>query len=54
MIDLERDGDVFVLRMDRGENRFRPDFVDAWNAALDEVEQAGKPSALVTTGSGRF
>ncbi len=54
MIELKRDGDVFVLRMDYDENRFRPDKIDAWNAALDEVEKAGKPSALVTTGTGKF
>jgi enoyl-CoA hydratase/carnithine racemase len=54
VIDLQREGDVFVLRMDAEENRFRPDRVVAWNAALDEVEKAGKPSALVTTGTGKF
>jgi enoyl-CoA hydratase/carnithine racemase len=54
VIDLQRDGDVFVLRMDYGENRFRPDKIDAWNRALDEVEKVGKPSALVTTGTGKF
>jgi len=53
-IELRRDGDVFVLRMDYGENRFRPETVAAWNASLDEVERAGKPSALVTTGTGKF
>ncbi len=54
MIDLGRDGDVFVLRMDAGENRFHPDFIRALDAALDEVEKAAAPKALVTTGSGRF
>ena len=54
MIDLSRDGDVFVLTMDHGENRFRPDTIDAWHTALDEVEKAGTPSALVTTGTGKF
>jgi len=54
MIDLARNGDVFVLRMNRGENRFHPDFVRAWNQALDEVEQAEGPKALVTTGTGKF
>lgn len=54
MIDLRREGDVFVLAMDYGENRFRPESIDAWNAALDEAEKAGKPSALVTTGTGKF
>jgi enoyl-CoA hydratase/carnithine racemase len=54
MIDLSREGEVFVLRMDAGENRFSPDFVRAWNRALDEVEKADGPKALVTVGSGKF
>jgi enoyl-CoA hydratase/carnithine racemase len=56
VIDLKREGDVFVLRMDAGENRFHPDMVAAWHAALDEVEGAAGqgPAALVTTGTGRF
>jgi enoyl-CoA hydratase/carnithine racemase len=54
MIDLTREGDVFVLRFDVPENRFRPDNVAAWHAALDEVEGAGNPAALVTTGTGKF
>jgi enoyl-CoA hydratase/carnithine racemase len=54
MIELSREGDVFVLRFDVPENRFRPDNLIAWHAALDEVEQAGNPAALVTTGTGKF
>lgn len=54
MIELERHGDVFVLRMDSGENRFSPEFVAAFAAKLDEVERVEGPKALVTTGSGRF
>ena len=54
MIDLRREGDVFVLRFDAPENRFRPDNVEAWHEALDEVERAGNPAALVTTGTGKF
>jgi enoyl-CoA hydratase/carnithine racemase len=54
MIELEREGDVFVLRMNDGENRFRDDSVAAWNAALDEIERASGPKALVTTGTGKF
>jgi len=54
MIELSREGDVFVLRMQDGENRFRDDSVAAWNAALDEVERAEGPKALVTTGAGKF
>jgi enoyl-CoA hydratase/carnithine racemase len=54
MIDLSREGDVFVLRFDVPENRFRPDNLVAWHDALDEVEGAGNPAALVTTGTGKF
>jgi len=54
MVDLTRTGDVFVLRFDVPENRFRPDNLAAWHAALDEVEGAGNPGALVTTGTGKF
>jgi len=51
---LRREGPVFVLQMDAGENRFDPTMIGAWSAALDEVEEADPPKALVTVGSGRF
>jgi enoyl-CoA hydratase/carnithine racemase len=54
VIDLSREGDVFVLRFDVPENRFRPENLEAWREALDEVEAAGSPAALVTTGTGKF
>jgi enoyl-CoA hydratase/carnithine racemase len=54
VIDLSREGAVFVLRFDAPENRFRPENLKAWNEALDEVEGAGSPAALVTTGTGKF
>jgi enoyl-CoA hydratase/carnithine racemase len=54
MIDLGRQGKVFVLRMDDGENRFNARSVAALSRALDEVEGAPGPSALVTTGAGKF
>ena len=54
MIDLSRDGDVFILRMENGENRFGPELIGGWNNALDEVEKAEGPKALVTTGTGKF
>lgn len=54
MIDLERDGEVFVLRMDAGENRFGAESIAAWNRALDQVEKVAGPKALVTTGTGKF
>ncbi len=53
-LELTRDGEVFLLRLDSGENRFHPGLLDKYSKALDEVERAGGPAALVTTGSGRF
>lgn len=49
MINLERQGEVFVLVMDDGENRWNTNFVRAFARALDEVEQSSGPAALVTT-----
>ena len=54
MIDLERDGEVFVLRMRAGENKLNRELLDGVNAALDEVERSEGPAALVTTGEDRF
>jgi enoyl-CoA hydratase/carnithine racemase len=51
MINLEREGEVFVLEMDDGENRWNTTFVRAFAAALDEVESSEGPAALVTTSS---
>jgi Delta3-Delta2-enoyl-CoA isomerase len=54
LIELNREGDVFVLRMRAGENRFSLDWLDGVNAALTQVEQTEGPIALVTTGDGKF
>jgi enoyl-CoA hydratase/carnithine racemase len=54
MVDLEQQGDVWVLRMDDGENRFNRDSIDELHAALDTVEAVEGPCALVTTGAGKF
>ena len=53
-MELERNDAVFVLRMDDGENRIGPAFLDGFGAALDEVDAAKPPRGLVTTGAGRF
>jgi enoyl-CoA hydratase/carnithine racemase len=54
-VTLRREGAVFVLTWsDGGDNRFRDDAIAGWNAALDEVEGADGPKALVTTGAGKF
>ena len=54
MPTLDREENVFVLNLGDGENRFHPDWVAAVDAALDEVEKADGPRALVTTASGKF
>jgi len=54
MIELDRDGSVWVLRMRSGENRFSPDLLAAVNDALDQVEASDGPRALVTSGDAKF
>jgi len=49
-VDLRREGAVFVLTMQAGENRFNRPFITALNEALDTVEASSGPAALVTTG----
>ncbi|MFF4361308.1 enoyl-CoA hydratase-related protein [Streptomyces sp. NPDC001604] len=51
---LDRHDDVYVLDLGDGENRFHPDWISAVDAALDEVEKAQGPRALVTTATGKF
>lgn len=54
MPTLERHDDVFVLDLGDGENRLHPDWIAAVNGALDEVEKADGPRALVTAATGKF
>ncbi len=54
MPTLDRADGVFVLDLGDGENRFHPDWIRSVNAALDEVEQAGDPRALVTVATGKI
>lgn len=51
---LDADGPVRVLHLGDDENRFTPEWLDALNARLDEIEADESPSALVTVGDGRF
>ncbi len=53
-MNLDRDADVFVLSLGDGENRFNDDFLAEFNAALDEVEAAPAPRALVVTAGGKI
>lgn len=54
MPSLDRQENVFVLDLGDGENRFHPDWLNAVSAALDEVEKADGPRALVTAATGKF
>lgn len=49
MISLDRKGDVFILTMDEGENRWTTNFVRAIAEKLDDIEATNGPAALVTT-----
>jgi Delta3-Delta2-enoyl-CoA isomerase len=51
---LSRDGDVFVLDLGDGENRFNGDSLTAIEGHLTEVEAAPAPRALVTSATGKF
>jgi enoyl-CoA hydratase/carnithine racemase len=54
MIELRVEGDVRILHLREGENRFNRTTVDAIDAALDEVVAVRGPVALVTVGEGKF
>jgi enoyl-CoA hydratase/carnithine racemase len=49
MINLTREGAVFTLTLNDGENRWNTTFVREFARALDEVEASSGPAALVTT-----
>ena len=49
-VNLRKTGEVFVLTMGAGENRFNPAFITAMNQALDQVEGFSGPAGLVTIG----
>jgi len=54
MLTLENQGEVLILRMDAGENRFGKAEIQQWNELLDEALASEGPKALVTTGTGKF
>jgi enoyl-CoA hydratase/carnithine racemase len=54
VIELDQDGNVFVLRMRGGENRFNLEWLESVNEALDQVAASEGACALVTTGEGKF
>lgn len=50
---MTREGDVFVLKMTAGENRFNPEMLEAFDSALSEVESTDGTAAVIT-GEGKF
>jgi enoyl-CoA hydratase/carnithine racemase len=54
MPTLDRHDSVYVLDLGDTENRFSPDWLASVGAALDEVERADRPRALVTAATGKF
>jgi enoyl-CoA hydratase/carnithine racemase len=38
-VSVSKEGDVFVLSMNAGENRFNPAFISDMNSALDFIER---------------
>ncbi|MFP6639648.1 MAG: enoyl-CoA hydratase/isomerase family protein [Myxococcota bacterium] len=54
MLELEKQGEVLILRMDAGENRFDAEGISRWNELLSEAEAVEGNKALVTTGTGKF
>jgi len=54
IVETAREGDVTVVRMRAGENRFNPASLAALNRALDAAEAGEGPGAVVLTGEGRF
>ncbi|MGH2831274.1 MAG: enoyl-CoA hydratase-related protein [Solirubrobacteraceae bacterium] len=52
--NLRREGDVFLLDLGDGENRFNNDSLDAIERCLEEVQAASAPRALVTTATGKI
>lgn len=51
---LRREGDVFLLDLGDGENRFNNESLDAIERCLDEVQAASAPRALVSTATGKI
>ena len=47
-IRLDRQGNVFLMSMSAGENRWNTSFTRAFDAALDDVAASDGPAALVT------
>jgi len=54
MPTLQQTDDVFILDLGDGENRFTPEWMASVTEALDEVDAADGPRALLTVASGKI
>lgn len=54
MATITSDGPIWTLVLGDDENRFSPDWLDAFNAALDKLEESVEPAVLVTVGHGKY
>jgi enoyl-CoA hydratase/carnithine racemase len=54
MPTLTHDAEIWTLDLGDSENRFHPEWLTAAVRALDEVEQADGPRALLITAQGKF
>ncbi|KAF0534788.1 ClpP/crotonase [Gigaspora margarita] len=57
-VTLTREGPLFILSMQNGENRFTTNFINEINAILDEIEniikhENSERAALITIGEGK-
>lgn len=54
LVNVTIDGEVALMTMQSGENRFNVELVSAILSALHELEHNGKIRAVVITGSGKY
>lgn len=54
MVTISHDGPIWTLDLGEDENRFSPDWLEAVDGALDQLEASTGPAALVTIGQGKF
>jgi len=50
VVELKREGDVFILAISKENHRFTPSFFKAMDQALDAVERTPGPAGMVTIG----
>ncbi len=51
LVDIETDEHVAIVALNDGENRFNPDFLNAYLNALDEVEHKTEATTVVVRGN---